>query len=53
MAVQLPVARGISVDTTGAEIIAEDSPAVSLHVWVISRSEVVHKLITGHVIPCS
>jgi hypothetical protein len=37
MAVQLPVARGISVDTTGAEIIAEDSPAVSRPCQVICR----------------
>ena len=27
--VQIPGAKGILVDTTGAEIIAEDSPAVS------------------------
>jgi hypothetical protein len=53
MAVQLPVARGISVDTTGAEIIAEDSPAVSYDACVVGCSEAVHKLITGHVIPCS
>lgn len=28
--VQIPQAKGIVIDTTGAEIVAEDSPAVSL-----------------------
>jgi hypothetical protein len=34
--VQIPGVKGILVDTTGAEIIAEDSPAVS---WLVTRVE--------------